>query len=238
MVCPLCRKPSKSAHNSKKDVNIWPVSSLSSADCSVVAVELEWGLNKSKRTAYLASVYADILIDPITSYEKVISTVISTEIPLLIGTDANAHSPMWGGKENPRGKALEEYFVMNEITCMNVGSSPTFQQGDKSSIIDLTLINKHASWIAVQEWQVEEGSLSDHKIISYRINDYDPYKQSFRNYKKVEWGRYKYLQQQLTELMYTVEQEQKERVQALRGLAAPREKPHSTPWESSKRKSS
>jgi hypothetical protein len=121
---------------------------------------------------------------------------------------------MWGEKENPRGKALEEYFVMNEITCMNVGSSPTFQQGDKSSIIDLTLINKHASWIAVQEWQVEGGSLSDHKIISYRINDYDPYKQSFRNYKKVEWGRYKYLQQQLTELMYTVEQEQKERVQA------------------------
>jgi hypothetical protein len=142
---------------------------------------------------------------------------------------------MWGGKENPRGKALEEYFVMNEITCMNVGSSPTFQQGDKSSIIDLTLINKHASWIAVQEWQVEEGSLSDHKIISYRINDYDPYKQSFRNYKKVEWGRYKYLQQQLTELMYTVEQEQKERVQATRPRGTKR-KATLDPWESSKRR--
>jgi hypothetical protein len=123
---------------------------------------------------------------------------------------------MWGGTENPRGKTLEEYFLMNEITCMNVGSSPTFQQGIKSSIIDLTLINKHANWIAVQDWKVEGGSLSDHKIISYRINDYEPYKQSFRNYKKVEWERYKYLQQQLTELMHTVEQEQKERVQVTR----------------------
>jgi hypothetical protein len=107
--------------------------------------------------------------------------------------------PCGGGEENDRGKALEEFFVNNGISCLNVGAVPTFNQGERSSIIDITLRNKHADWIEVLEWQVkEEGSLSDHKIIEYSINKFEPFKQSFRNFKKADWSRFMHLQQQLT----------------------------------------
>jgi hypothetical protein len=88
----------------KKSVNIWPVSSLSSADCSVVAVELEWGLNKSKRTAYLASVYADILIDPINSYEKVIQYCNLHRYHYSLAQTPMPTRPCGAGRRTPGGR--------------------------------------------------------------------------------------------------------------------------------------
>ena len=49
------------------------------------------------------------------------------ELPLLIGTDTNCHSLMFGNDSNKRGIDLEELLIEQSITIENIGTEPTYE---------------------------------------------------------------------------------------------------------------
>ncbi|WP_233530827.1 hypothetical protein, partial [Gelidibacter salicanalis] len=59
---------------------------------------------------------------------------------LLIMSDTNAHSSLWGSSDtNNRGKALEDLIFLNNLAVHNTGAHPTFHNRRSSTIIDVTL---------------------------------------------------------------------------------------------------
>ena len=64
------------------------------------------------------------------------------KIPLVIGTDANAHHTVWGYTNvNPRGLELLMYCA-NLYFC-NVGNKLTFRTITREEVLDLTLTNRN-----------------------------------------------------------------------------------------------
>ena len=62
---------------------------------------------------------------------------------LLIGTDCNAHSNLWGPEpkhRDPRGENLEDFILKHNLKLENIGSTPTFRNSRNfTSNIDITL---------------------------------------------------------------------------------------------------
>ena len=67
------------------------------------------------------------------------------KIPLVIGTDANAHHTVWGSTNvNPRGLELLMYCASANLYFCNVGNKPTFRTKTREEVLDLTLTNRNA----------------------------------------------------------------------------------------------
>merc|ERR1711895_68048 len=66
-------------------------------------------------------------------------------LPLVICTDSNAHSTLWGCPPErgtnaaKRGEALEEWLISQTLDLANVGTENTFVSAVGQSIIDLTI---------------------------------------------------------------------------------------------------
>jgi hypothetical protein len=91
---------------------------------------------------------------------------------LLLAIDSNSSSTTWHDiKNNPSGKALEEFLTYNQLHILNEEStSTTFQSNRGSSNIDLIIANNHML-AAIKDWKIlEEESCSDHNIIKYNLN--------------------------------------------------------------------
>ena len=59
--------------------------------------------------------------------KKLVAFSDEDKIPLVIGTDANAHHTVWGSTNvNPRGLELLMYCVSANLYFCNVGNKPTF----------------------------------------------------------------------------------------------------------------
>lgn len=97
-------------------------------------------------------------------------------VPLLIGMDSNAHSPLWHceyrqyAKRGPdteyRRSQIENFILSRDLAIHNVeGQPPTFSGPNGSSNIDLTLSTRG---VTVSEWRVHcSASLSDHQLITF-----------------------------------------------------------------------
>ncbi len=190
----FCLKQARAAVLVGEHQNYWPVESLSTRDLAVVALELEGKVN----TLFVASCYLDILLDiPTPELERLVNHCKSKRIPLIIGMDSNAHSPAWGEKEsNRRGDLLYEWIVAQDLHLANRGSTATFipENGSRSTIIDLTLMNRWAIHL-VRDWKVkddDEPSFSDHRRITFRcLADRECKDIRSRSLKKAEWSRYR-----------------------------------------------
>lgn len=110
---------------------------------------------------------------------------------VVIGTDANAHHPLWGMEtQNARGKALVDYLFTTNLSLLNTGSEPTFVTRRSRTIIDLTLATDGAAELTTG-WQVsEEASCSDHRWIRFDIQVCIPPKQPRRNPRKTDIAAY------------------------------------------------
>lgn len=145
-----------------KDVRLWPIDKYCNNDVVVVAVHHAEGV------LVMVSWYWDInfdVIDPLII--EVIRACQSQRIPLVIGGDSNAHSPLWGSPEsNARGIKLEELMAANGLSALNEGTTPTFYSSRAESNIDVTLVN---DWcMPAINWRVDlSDSLSDHRYIRY-----------------------------------------------------------------------
>ncbi len=175
------------------NINYWPIEPLSSRDLTVVALDLE----HHRKNIYVASSYLDIA-DPAPSMEldRLTKFCKDKNIPLILGIDANAHSTMWGEElTNRRGGMMEEWLTQQGLQLMNRGRTPTFcpENGTRSTIIDITVANAAAANL-IADWKVnlEEASLSDHRMISYVVQDQvNKEIKLHRNLKKVKWAKFK-----------------------------------------------
>ena len=118
-----CLNGARAAVIIKETIEYWPIESMSAKDMAVVAVKTRC----QSGSLYLASCYLDST-QRIPSRELMQIAVHCNErkIPLLIGTDANAHSRAWGEElTNRRGELLEDWLMSNNMYIMNVGRTPT-----------------------------------------------------------------------------------------------------------------
>lgn len=114
----------------------------------------------------------------------------------IISTDSNARSQHWfDHKNNSRGQQMSEFIIHNKLIVLNNNrNSPTFDSHQGKSSIDLTLINENMINF-IKDWNLLEiNSMSDHKYITFRINDCMPdiaYKTTLKyNTKAGDWSSF------------------------------------------------
>ena len=178
----------RSAIRVAKGLHPWLVPEYTERDICVVAIQI-----KSK-LVYLCSLYLDITFDIRHQlFCKLVDRCNQERIPLVVGMDSNAHSPLWGSPDrNERGEELEEILLSKNLTVMNVGSRNTFVSSVGSSVIDITVMNCAAlEHLNLSTWVVStEASHSDHRYILYSLGKYKPAEEMFRNLKKANWARF------------------------------------------------
>jgi Reverse transcriptase (RNA-dependent DNA polymerase)/Endonuclease-reverse transcriptase len=157
------------------------VEEFSHRDATVLILNLkicnEW------KKVLLASLYLPSYTDPDQNNKSIyIKNPITTEmsnmcdyaaknnLEILICCDANAYNKIWKmDKNNTRGESLINFAVDKNLIILNKGDTPTFVQGNKSSIIDITLASPSLS-TNIAKWQVDlTNSFSDHRYISMDI---------------------------------------------------------------------
>ena len=92
---------------------------------------------------------------------------------VLIAGDFNSKSPEWGEtRSDRRGKTVCEFVARNDLVIINKGDKCTFQRGEASSIIDLTIGSTRLAR-RIKDWEVlDDESLSDHRYIVFSVAAY------------------------------------------------------------------
>ena len=196
----IAKPKSRAAILVNKTVNFWPVEKFLSRDSSAICLKIK-DKHKREKILYLASMYLDIEKAVISDdLKNTVEYCRLKRIPLVIGLDSNAHCTAWGSpKDNKRGEILEEYLLQNEMTVLNRGDRPTFDNGTSQTHIDITVANKEAVDFNIEGWEVlNKRTLSDHKYISFSIGEFSPFKREFRNFKKANWVDFKMVLDQNT----------------------------------------
>lgn len=144
--------------------------------------------NSSKR--YFASIYLDILEDPIHPYlTKMADFFTISNCNAILGIDSNSHSEaFWNSLDtNSRGQKLEEFILSYDMAVLNKGNVATFKSTRYESIIDITLAigvtNDIESWHVITDYQ-----FSDHRMISFKVGATKTYKKLM---PKTDWSKFK-----------------------------------------------
>lgn len=89
----------------------------------------------------------------------------------IISIDANAKSPMWGGRVlDERGIAVEEFIGQHGLILLNDPVQiATYSHGGKETYIDLTMVSRNM-YQHIKRWTVLDGvTTSDHRVLEIRI---------------------------------------------------------------------
>jgi len=166
----------------------WELTQFTTPD--LIAMKLR--LNKGD--IVVASCYMDgkpNMAIPPADLSPVVNYARKHNLPLIVGSDTNAHHFAWGNKYcDKRGDELLDYMYGNNLTWSNKGSTPTFVNSrGHNSIIDLTITNNKGCDL-VRDWRVGlDESSSDHRYIKYKIAvEQDP-KKKIRITKNTDWDR-------------------------------------------------
>lgn len=122
-------------------------------------------------SAYLHK-QADISLDL-----AVLANIISRHpsLPVIIGMDANAKSPMWSSPvSDNRGRIVEEFLASHNLIVANGPSGPTFcrflEHGSAESWIDITISSTEAAR-NIHDWRVLSTiSATDHNFIFWNYS--------------------------------------------------------------------
>ena len=142
----------------------------------------------------IVSTYMDIKSNKVPEMvHKVAHYAAVSGYGLLICTDANAHSPLWGSPDiNQRGKLIEEDLIYRYgLQLLNVGSSPTYigHLTISGTIIDLTLAT-HRTAASLSSWEVSDKVvLSDHSLITFQSLTKVRNNISW-NFRKCDWAEF------------------------------------------------
>ena len=113
--------------------------------------------------------------DSIEEFERFLDTIVASAktstLPIVIGGDFNAWATEWGSKKtNHRGRTVLEDFAILKLEIANIGVSPTYIKGEKSSIVDLTFVDPRLSR-EDSYWQVSDPYTgSDHRALTYQLH--------------------------------------------------------------------
>ena len=156
----------------------------------------------SGKTVYACSLYLDI--EKTVHHRNFLSLVEHCHrerSALVVCTDSNAHSPMWGSADlNSRGEDLETIVLSKNLTVLNVGDKPTFSTSRAESVIDVTLMNNEAiQTLKADEWRVsDQPSFSDHKYIKFTLGQYISHVEKYQNLKRADWTEFRMLLNQVS----------------------------------------
>lgn len=125
----------RAAIYASSQLKVFPEASLSTKDMCVAV----WYPSPEGATAsspypmvYLVSLYLDIkhkAVCPPDLY-RLLDLAEDSGVPVLIGSDTNCHSTLWGSPTtNARGLKFENIVSRWNLEILNVGSVPTFHSG-------------------------------------------------------------------------------------------------------------
>lgn len=133
----------------------------------------------------------EIVNEPVNqNIEDLVEYCRNNNTELIICCDSNAHHQAWGNKDNNiRGINLKEFIDREELYVINKGATPTYVQGNKKSIIDLTITTRGAIEL-IDKWTVlDEMNQSDHNSIEFELADLHTIEESSRNKRRTDWVR-------------------------------------------------
>ena len=127
-------------------------------------------------------------------FKKLVRYCTRKSIPLIILTDSNCHSCLWGHPDtNPRGKHLEQLLLRHDLVVHNIGELPdtyTWYRNDQKSIIDLT-ITSAILYDDIINWHITDiNPFGDHRCIEFEVKYASPPCTYYRNLKKGNWSRF------------------------------------------------
>ena len=111
---------------------------------------------------------------------------------LIICTDTNAHSTLWGCElSDDRGHMVEDLISTNQLQILNTGNEYTFETNRSRSIIDVTIVNDRAR-NRTHGWNLDtQDSMSDHKYIEFTLDGLETTARTFRNIRKADWATFR-----------------------------------------------
>ena len=169
----------------------WPIAEKSCKDVAVA--KFQYGPD-----SFIAiSAYWDILSKELPP--NLISSIAyakSLNLPFVVGMDANAHSRIFGSKDqNARGDTLDDFIIAQSLIAFNKGDAPTFcNSRGHSSVIDVTFgCSEMANLISKWKVHTEEDNLSDHNRISFSLTPKSSFtgaKTRVRKYQNIDWEKF------------------------------------------------
>ncbi len=178
-----CNRP-RAALYLANNLNVWPMADFTTEDMATARV----GTNEGE--FIVTSVYMDGNNDEVYPdlLRKLVKHARRQHLELLIGTDSNAHSPLWGSPEsNARGERLEEFIFSENLALCNVGNTPTYENAIAHTIIDLTITSPAFSE-KVFKWKVDTFfQASDHHLICFNL-DLSPLVVRRRDFRGDKWS--------------------------------------------------
>lgn len=166
------------------------VPSLTTRDICVVLINVKVG-NVDKQYVYCSAYFPHDMASPTEDFKKVVSHCDKNNLPLIVGSDANAHHIVWGSSDiNPRGLDLMEYLCSTNLNILNIGNIPTFVKSNREEVLDITLCTNKITH-EVNNWRVsEEESLADHRFIFFDHMNGCMEIFRFRNPRNTDWSVY------------------------------------------------
>ena len=175
------------------DLKLQPLLEYSSKDLTTVSLMTEGGECGGEICVSSAYLPYDS-VEPATNslLDRLTKSCLHNHKQLIVGMDANAHNTVWGSSDtNARGELLIEYLSANNLIILNRGNVPTFFNGRRSEVIDITVGTQLVGEL-IEDWKVsDEPSLSDHRQISFIIKSLSVQASFFKNLKKTNWNLFK-----------------------------------------------
>ena len=173
-----------------KDIKATFMPQFSSRDVTTVLINITNG--NTNEEIIFCSVYmpGEVMNKiPDETTREAINYSSTSGVPIIIGTDCNAHHDIWGSSNiNRRGELLLEYISTTDLDILNIGNQPTFVNRIRSEVLDITLATNKLS-NRIKNWNVsQEETLSDHKEINFSINCDTPASTLYRNPRNTDWS--------------------------------------------------
>jgi hypothetical protein len=163
-----------------KKINATLLNSYSNRD--IVAVMIKYTRDTEERNLICYSLYLlyDSLNHPLSNkLMSLFSFSQEKEISIIIGCDSNSHHLIWGSiNTNSRGAAFIEYLYGSHLEILNRGDDrTTFVTSIRQEVIDITLSST-------------DVSLSDHRMICFKIIPDFRKPCKYRNLRSTDWERF------------------------------------------------
>lgn len=171
----------------------WPIDTLTTPDMAVARVDCKDDEGKDI-SLFVCSLYCDSNYKPVIypKMRQLMQLVQESKGQLLLLTDSNCHSPMWGEQEtNTRGRKMEDFIAHHGLIVNNVGTNVTFFRYNAASIVDLVLSTPQLAKQIDHYQVVPFAPASDHIGITFTLKLSSGNLTKKRNYKTMDFPEYR-----------------------------------------------
>ncbi len=172
---------------SSRNLNMWLVPDYTTGDMTTCIWKT---MDNSLPEVFVVSVYMDITLESVwpERLEKLLRHCLVRNKEILILSDTNCHSTLWGCPDtNKRGEKLEELIFHFNLSIQNIGQHFTFFNRRAETIIDVTLASPRLNDL-IEDWRVtEKVQGSDHLLIRFTLTISSTHSRKKRNLFKGDW---------------------------------------------------